>query len=121
MSENNQLEYSCSVSVTPDRVVTRNFSIEDNPEIALCVFRQKLRKLEAEKRGTKAKTDRFLTECDKKIHLVERAIHRATALIERDLPLTHASTSYPRKEKRQWKALRRKVTRPERERTKRLR
>jgi hypothetical protein len=117
MSENNEPFYSCSVSVDPEQILTRNFDIKENPEIALAVFQEKQRELEAAKRGAKPKTDRFLTECDKKIRLLQTGIDQ----IEANLPRQRISASYPRKDKRQWKALRRKLTRIERKRINHLR
>jgi hypothetical protein len=112
MSDEDQPLHSCSVSINPDQIVCRNFDKSQDPDLALAVFRQKQGELEAQKRGPKPKTDRFLTECDKKIKLLQHAIDQ----IQANLPCNKPSTSYPRKEKRQLKALRRKTDRLEQER-----
>ena len=110
MSETNQPLYSCVVSLK--EITCRNFDMFQQPEIALTVFRAKQLELEAQKTGSKSKTDRFLTFCDKKIRLLQTTID----IIEANLPRLGRSTSYPRKEKRQLKALRRKADRLEQER-----
>jgi len=103
---------SCSVNIDPDEIVYHNFDPASDSSLTLKVLREAKGKLDGELSSNKPRTDRYLEQCDKKRKLLDHAIEQ---IVVNSLAM-HAPEirTYPRKEKRIEKALRRKAARIDR-------
>jgi hypothetical protein len=103
---------SCSVTIHPDKIVYHNFDPTSDSSLTLKVLREAKGKLDDELSRNKPRTDRFLELCDKKRKLLEHAIEQ---IVANSAPMRAPEIrTYPRKEKRIEKGLRRKAARIDR-------
>jgi hypothetical protein len=103
---------SCSVNIDPDSIVFHNFDPALDSSLTVKVLREAKRELEDELSSNKPYTDKHLELCDKKRKLLEHAIEQ---IVVNSTPIQAPEIrTYPRKEKRIEKALRRKAARIDR-------
>jgi len=105
---------SCSVNIHPDKIVYHNFDPTSDSSLALEVLQEAKGKLDDELSSNRPGTDRYLEQCYKKRKLLDHAIEQI--VVNSSVPVQPAREvrTYPRKEKRIEKALRRKAARVDR-------
>ena len=99
---------SCSININPDTVTFHGFDPSSDSSLRLRVLQEAKAKLDDEM--SKPQPDRYLELCSKKKKLLVHMIEQTLANSASAQPIPEIRT-YPRKEKRIMKAMRRKAAR----------